>query len=97
MNSLSHNLVVVYRVPYVNIWLERGCSHGRIEIQDIGRFVVRAEVRVDSVDKGRFARTSHADGDDHHRLFLVLLLFRRHRCSRQHAVYYLVCPITPTF
>lgn len=47
-------------------------------------------MRINSVDKGGFARTGHADGDYHYRLFLVFLFFRRHRCSRQDVVYYLI-------
>lgn len=43
---------------------------------------MRAEVRVDSVDKGGFTRTGHANGDYHYWLFLVFLLFRCHSCSR---------------
>jgi len=47
-------------------------------------------MRVYSVDKRGFARTGHANGDDHYRLFLVFLFFRCHRRSRQDAVYYLI-------
>ena len=51
---------------------------------------MRAEVRVYSVDKGGFARTGHADGDYHGRLFLVFQFFRRHRRSRQDVDYDLI-------
>ena len=83
-NSLSHDLTVVYCVPYVDVRLERGCSHSGIEIQNIGRLVARGEVRVYSVDEGGFTRTCHANGDYHYRLFLVFLLL--HRRSRQDVV-----------
>ena len=82
--------MVVYRIPYIDIGLERGRSHSWIEIQNIRGLVSRAEVRVYPVDKGGFARTGHADGDYHYRFFLVFLLFRRHRRSRQVVVYYLI-------
>ena len=31
-SSLSHHFMVVYRIPYVDIRLERGCGHSGIEI-----------------------------------------------------------------
>jgi hypothetical protein len=64
MHSLLHDLVVVDRVANVDVGSEGKMSNGGVEIEDVGRLLLRVEVRVDALHERRLAAACHTDYDD---------------------------------
>jgi hypothetical protein len=67
-HTLSHDLLVVDRVPDVDVRVVRRAGHRRVEVEDVRRRALSVEVRVEPLDEGGLAGAGHADGDNHCRL-----------------------------
>jgi hypothetical protein len=82
-HELFHHLLIIDSIPNVDVGLIRYMGHSRIQVEDVRRFSVSVQIRVDLLDKCRFASTSHSNRDDGHSLFLALRAsgcFWFHRC-----------------
>ena len=63
---LLHDLLVIDCVSDVNVGFKGNMGHCGIEVQDIGRsrVVLGVQIGIDTLHKGRFSSTGHANGDD---------------------------------
>lgn len=63
---LLHDLLVINCISDVNVRLKGDMRNCRIEVQDVrwSRVVLRVQIRIDPLHKGRLSSTRHANSDD---------------------------------
>jgi len=82
---LLHDLLVINCISDVDVRLKGNMGNCRIEVQDVrwSRVVLRVQIRIDPLHKGRLSSTRHANGDDQTRFsWLVAHRYQLTFCDR---------------